>query len=1021
MSWTPPPSFTPQSSVTVTRHLTTNPYDVVTNDIASPLSSPPFSPTTSSPYCSGQQQSNVVDGKMITKISTTTPTTTTTTTTQLNKKPNSLTEAAEKPSRQPSPQQRPKSVIQCPTLSPPLFKAASCKLSQVASSPSYRSTKKSWQQPSSLFVASPGGSMDARSNNQMELPHMTNMDESKDEGEDEDDHQISSAHANVMVETTMMRTRLEWNQKIVSQAFQPYKAMIRSLDPDNFPDEDFDQSNTNTSIQQDGITSMQVHADELGTKNDDDDDFDDDFYQLPPAKDNHPTRDIRDIILKDGTLTEREIAAFFEGMRFYQTKVASLQSQLNQVKTLHRQKRRTASLVFTTHNSQYHHRNECKSDMDSVIIPRRSSMIPRLSCWNESSGLAAPDPRPFEKSLRTMSIARIRSRVDAMPSDTLEQQQCTKRSMEQEGITGKKEDIQKLLKDLEEAEKYQKRLEKQLRQAGVVIAEDIPYDFAKQQVDTIARRMTEIGGSNGDDPILREEYFRLEQEMEKYTTALQLTDEWIEEQEELERQWEAKNASLNEEALRQVRRHMPVNVRNMSEAALSSQPSPLGKHLPKSIAKRFKRTDCLQLLRMDPDDIVRMHPSTLENMRVTGLTLTERRALYCHLKDVGTRWKSMQSDKMTERKWNWFNMMKSNFKENVEAWQRHIDQYGPPGNHPYVSIADNPNSGCPLIGNQCPLKADRLFDYSGDYGFPEGPQYHKPDIKKSELDNTSKATQEALDIAKEKKENDRREMLKRHYHGKILPVSLASGSCQSIDAALDKMESIQEKIIQSRLGDGHGTNNHDGRTKEVTTFDEAVNDMKLVMHSLADRSGMKMTGKRDTSTDTPDTRSLLEMSLCEEFLEGVQSLLESIQERMVEIHVKDGRVKSNMQQVQALLEELKLRNSQGISKLVVSEERPPRSRKIRTREAMTADIKKENEARNESQKILLLSSSLSESTLGGSESKSPTRDMPSRERGNGGGRSVLMDALKARGRGGRGNMNGRGGLLAAIAARGAVA
>ena len=62
----------------------------------------------------------------------------------------------------------------------------------------------------------------------------------------------------------------------------------------------------------------------------------------------------------------------------------------------------------------------------------------------------------------------------------------------------------------QEAEKKQKRLEKQLQQAGVKIAEDIPYDFAKAKVDEIAQRMAEIGGSDVDDKALSEEYFVLD-------------------------------------------------------------------------------------------------------------------------------------------------------------------------------------------------------------------------------------------------------------------------------------------------------------------------------------------------------------------------------------------------------------------------------------------------------------------------------------------------------------------------------
>ena len=127
---------------------------------------------------------------------------------------------------------------------------------------------------------------------------------------------------------------------------------------------------------------------------------------------------------------------------------------------------------------------------------------------------------------------------------------------------------------------------------------------------------------------------------------------------------------------------MPVEVRNMSEAQLTNDPSPNGKYLPKATAKKFKRTNVLQMLRSSPDEILVWHPSTLENMRVTGLTIKERRALYHHLKPIGIRWNANASkggvgDKMMERKRVWFETMKSNFKERLNAYQRHVHKYGP--------------------------------------------------------------------------------------------------------------------------------------------------------------------------------------------------------------------------------------------------------------------------------------------------------------------------------------------------------
>ena len=116
------------------------------------------------------------------------------------------------------------------------------------------------------------------------------------------------------------------------------------------------------------------------------------------------------------------------------------------------------------------------------------------------------------------------------------------------------------------------------------------------------------------------------------------------------------------------------------------------------------------LLRTDPEAIEPMHPSSLEAMRSTGLTLTERRALYEHLKELGPKWRANSGDKMAERKWMWHESLKSKFKELEQKYRQHVDQYGPPSNH----------TGCPLRGNQCPIKADAVMDYSGDYGLKIG-------------------------------------------------------------------------------------------------------------------------------------------------------------------------------------------------------------------------------------------------------------------------------------------------------------
>ncbi|KAL3914209.1 MAG: hypothetical protein SGILL_006194 [Bacillariaceae sp.] len=88
---------------------------------------------------------------------------------------------------------------------------------------------------------------------------------------------------------------------------------------------------------------------------------------------------------------------------------------------------------------------------------------------------------------------------------------------------------------------------------------------------------------------------------------------------------------------------------------------------------------------------------------------------------------------MSERRWMWHASLKGKFKEVLGKYEQHVQQYGPPDNHPYAKRNDPTSGGCPLLGNQCPVKADLATDYSGDYGFPNYGVYMKENIAKSKL------------------------------------------------------------------------------------------------------------------------------------------------------------------------------------------------------------------------------------------------------------------------------------------------
>jgi hypothetical protein len=296
----------------------------------------------------------------------------------------------------------------------------------------------------------------------------------------------------------------------------------------------------------------------------------------------------------------------------------------------------------------------------------------------------------------------------------------------------------RLLRELFHAEKRKKLLEKSLKQYGIEVPkDDIPYSVAKAKVEELTEEVKIVAGKMGMTADMKEmskletEYVKLSTELDKYNNAMMMTKEWAAEEKAKEQRWEESVHPENYAALQKMWRHMPVTIRDMSEEQLTAEPTPNGKTLPKAMARKFKRTNILLLLRMNPADVEPMHPSSLEAMRTTGLTLTERRALYEQLKAMGPKWGAQSSDKMAERKWMWHSSLKGKFKETVEKYTKHVEQYGPPGNHPYAKRND-PSGGCPLLGNQCPVKADNV-DYSGDYGYPDSPEYTKNEIQKHNL------------------------------------------------------------------------------------------------------------------------------------------------------------------------------------------------------------------------------------------------------------------------------------------------
>jgi len=170
----------------------------------------------------------------------------------------------------------------------------------------------------------------------------------------------------------------------------------------------------------------------------------------------------------------------------------------------------------------------------------------------------------------------------------------------------------------------------------------------------------------------------------------------------------------------------------------------------------------LQLLRLDPNAILRSHPASLENYRVSGMSLTERRAVYSHLTDsiavdsgmtIVKSWEKNRKDPMVDRKLIWYNTMRDNLKSALASYTKHVKQCGD----------STENHECEMIGNQCPIRADRstINYYEEDYGYPEGDVYIVTEKAASislsaAPENMADPSQLSEDRVKEEKKNVRK-------------------------------------------------------------------------------------------------------------------------------------------------------------------------------------------------------------------------------------------------------------------------
>ncbi|CEG48306.1 hypothetical protein L915_20246 [Plasmopara halstedii] len=415
-------------------------------------------------------------------------------------------------------------------------------------------------------------------------------------------------------------------------------------------------------------------------------------------------------------------------------------------------------------------------------------------------------------------------------------------------------------------------LERQLQQAGISVAEVIPYDVAKKKVAEISKRLQEIGSSEvvledkHAQAAARKEYYVLEQEMEKYHMALVMSDEYIEEQQRQEQEWEDANYTENIKALHLLRSAIPVNIARLSERELIKIVTPTGSKFPPELARRLKRTNVLQLLRTSPTTIAKMHPSVIEGYRTTGLSLLERRALHAVMIEPSRGWKKQQRDDLAQRKYAWLCKLKESFMTAAKYLTNHLhDDVG--SNHTIIRSEHH----CDLASSICPVRTEERMQklYSG-LGFTTNAEYMTEDIVKSDPEGAGeKALLEAQDYVQNIAPIQRQKILKVHYKTNMREFAQALSALEEMDSLLAQLRSLDDSFPLETSG-----------RQQLNQCVLLLNTARELMQLHAKRAGICVTGKRDFAKDKEDIRSPAEIReacraviFLQEILGDVEALL----------------------------------------------------------------------------------------------------------------------------------------------------
>ncbi|RQM19930.1 hypothetical protein B5M09_002332 [Aphanomyces astaci] len=486
--------------------------------------------------------------------------------------------------------------------------------------------------------------------------------------------------------------------------------------------------------------------------------------------------------------------------------IADLQRQLQEKETAHYTAR------MTIHEDAFHHRMSLTGSTSSSRRPSSAVAPP----------LRHPPPPPSAPSATSVNT------------------------------TSHEEDAARLRRQLA-------KMTRQMTQAGLNVADDIPYEEAKQRVAEISRRMQEIGSAEVvvlDNPrqqaALRKEYFQLEQDMEKYNTALMVSDEYMAEQAAVAKRWEDRHAVANEAALRTLRSCVPVDMAMLSEKQLTAQlNSP-------DLARKLKRANVLGLCRMDPSTIQRMHPSLVEGYRVVGLSVLERRALHVVLAAPMAEWKKQAKDELAKRKLAWAVKLRDALVAAMATYDSHL------GHATEATHVCNQRHQCPVT-----LEAKARALYATDLGYPQDAVYYVHEVVQATSSSSpSDPPSQRDDAATEGGTQERLALVKRHYKGNVLQVTQAMGAIEEMNATLLALAAAETALVLQ-----HG--------KDTERLAALVLSARDAIASMAKRSGICLVGKRDRAKDKVDCRSSVEASVAQMLAAYVDDMRDEMEVHML--------------------------------------------------------------------------------------------------------------------------------------------